>query len=984
VLNGEFRKCDLESCTRQLRKVKTGDGGITLTRQQMLEGFGGAEECQRCGALHCDACYPLRENVCVRCGERALRLVMVRYATGLTALWPQPVVPAVTTSSTGSPWAISLRKFLATQTQGYLEAAATELATELATLPTPRYRFFRFTTDVRRRALESAWLTIQKVSVEDRSPAVQHSHETANLLRRCGRSDDADSVLLIGPDWDVRIAQSYQMAPGGLQDRILQSGLDACKRCVAIVRALGDRFCEAEYLTRLGNGLYSARRFEEAEGVFTEVLRVWRGLASTESEFLVRVGRTLQHLGATLSARAEYTRCAAAYREAIEVLESCGAERDLAVVLNNLGTFHLHRHEYENARSCFERTCSILERLIGSGVTRSTDDPFSPLLSMQLTTVRGNLALCLSELGDLERAAELMQETITEQEGHRHDWGDLGRLELAKSRSTLGRVHVKRWAENRDADPPRDELLDEAIRELSVATAAFSELLQQSNLTAHLPAIINAFISYGHALGYRHDFEAANQMIDRAIRLANTASLWFERMTSFEAKRELEVMRQRDPLAGFEYAAEAIRTAEEGMAALSEAEAANRDLVKSRVEMSYLSCLANWTRRKDYENVFHALEALRRIDRLAQGARTVSLEFNLASATALARKQKVTYIATQAAPAGTVFFVIDSAGETTAEPAVPGWAERAFEFSTEIDHAARSSEFFGEPDFETFRNRAASLFDELPGNAKRALQSEVGPIFLSMGSDQHNLPMELLFDRAHGWLGLQRVCARIRSFEELATILDRQPSTASPHAVVAAGPGESSERIIAAADCIGAQLVSAGCSLRPAGRVLTGDELSRWSFLDNIDRTPSTIVFVGHGGYDGGGPFLQLSAVDQLRPSDLVPLRFDSAPIVHVECCTAGQSAYFGGGYWNSYAVSFMAVGASCCLVSNRIIFGRASALLCEELYGQLTGSEGVAIGAALLAARRRTAVTYPNPIFWVAPVLYGNPYVRIREAGRQ
>ena len=33
-----------------------------------------------------------------------------------------------------------------------------------------------------------------------------------------------------------------------------------------------------------GNRLYSARRFEEAEGVFTEALCVWRGLASKEPE----------------------------------------------------------------------------------------------------------------------------------------------------------------------------------------------------------------------------------------------------------------------------------------------------------------------------------------------------------------------------------------------------------------------------------------------------------------------------------------------------------------------------------------------------------------------------------------------------------------------------------------------------------------------------------------------------------------------------
>src|SRR5258708_37038397 len=113
--DGEYRRCDVERCTRRMRKVRTGRGGITLTQQQMLDGFGGAEECQDCGALHCDACYPQRENVCVRCGHKALRLVMVHYATGTTPLWPQKPPPVLKRSPAGSKWAANLRTFLATQ-----------------------------------------------------------------------------------------------------------------------------------------------------------------------------------------------------------------------------------------------------------------------------------------------------------------------------------------------------------------------------------------------------------------------------------------------------------------------------------------------------------------------------------------------------------------------------------------------------------------------------------------------------------------------------------------------------------------------------------------------------------------------------------------------------------------------------------------------------------------------------------------------------
>jgi hypothetical protein len=38
--DAEFRKCDLEGCRRRMRKTRTGRGGILLSKQQMLEGFG--------------------------------------------------------------------------------------------------------------------------------------------------------------------------------------------------------------------------------------------------------------------------------------------------------------------------------------------------------------------------------------------------------------------------------------------------------------------------------------------------------------------------------------------------------------------------------------------------------------------------------------------------------------------------------------------------------------------------------------------------------------------------------------------------------------------------------------------------------------------------------------------------------------------------------------------------------------------------------
>ena len=50
------------------------------------------------------------------------------------------------------------------------------------------------------------------------------------------------------------------------------------------------------------------------------------------------------------------------------------------------------------------------------------------------------LALCLGELGSLDRAAELIELTIRDEENHQAEGGDQARLQLTKARATLGRV----------------------------------------------------------------------------------------------------------------------------------------------------------------------------------------------------------------------------------------------------------------------------------------------------------------------------------------------------------------------------------------------------------------------------------------------------------------------------------------------------------------------------------------------------------------
>ncbi len=92
-LFGKKKSDRCESCTCLMQKVDIGKGFVKLSLQDVISGFGVAEECWECGRLYCLACFSSRPpNTCV-CGkgrdrvrkmegvtyEGSLRLIKVLY-----------------------------------------------------------------------------------------------------------------------------------------------------------------------------------------------------------------------------------------------------------------------------------------------------------------------------------------------------------------------------------------------------------------------------------------------------------------------------------------------------------------------------------------------------------------------------------------------------------------------------------------------------------------------------------------------------------------------------------------------------------------------------------------------------------------------------------------------------------------------------------------------------------------------------------------
>jgi tetratricopeptide (TPR) repeat protein len=945
----------------------------------MLQGYGGAEECQHCGTVYCDACYPQRENVCTRCGRRELRLVLVLYVTGNSAYWARRV-PAVESAPLGTKWAIDLRRFLAAR-ETDLSAAQDEAAGELGRLR-GRGMLRRLVQGPELRALEAIVRLVRTLIEEDISQASVVADVAERWLRRCGRLADADSVSMVRLDWRIRLAQSFMTAPRPLQRELLQAGLAACEKCVAIARSLQDPLCTAEYLTRLGNGLYSAGRYDDSAEAFQSALWLWRGLAAADSRYRLRVARGLQHLGTVYSEKAEHVACHAAYREAIELLDrEPEGRRDLMDTLNNLGTFHLLRQELADAEELIVRACEIAEGLLSSGRSCSADDPHGLMLRFDLSRLRGNLGICLVGRGEERRGETILEEVIAAQMGFVPLIGDAARMQAARSQGLLGSALLGRWRRESGCREDADRtLLREAIDHLAAALQAFTRQWQQGGgLTSdHLESCGRIAVDLAIARAYDGNLTEALACLEFAEQ-GSTFAAWRWQASLFNARRMIEEIRSGDPLAGFDHALAAVQAVERAMRALSSAEVVHRDLMKREVETCYLTCMANYARQGRNVEAFHMMEALRRIDRLAvsQGG-SQDADRSLGEAQALASELGFTYLAIQGAPGGAVFLLLSPRGEAMTAHAPKGWSKDASEFAQQIEDAIVGMGKSGqEPAGEPLRRAGEALFTALPDGVRQALTTASGDVFLSMGGDQQNLPIEALFEPQAGWLGLQRTFSRVSSFEELAGVIRRSTTKASA-AIVAAGPGQFHAAIQQSSNSIAGRLEKRAIRLAPGAAILEGKNLTRWKLLDAMDGEASLIVFVGHGDQDARGGLLLVAGGERIRPTDLAELRLRASPIVHLECCCAGRQRYSGGGFAEGFGITALASGAACCLVSNRVILGEASNMICEALYERLVGDAPERVADALLAARRAVAAKHAHPLYWSQPVLFGNPNVRL------
>lgn len=169
-----------------------------------------------------------------------------------------------------------------------------------------------------------------------------------------------------------------------------------------------------------------------------------------------------------------------------------------------------------------------------------------------------------------------------------------------------------------------------------------------------------------------------------------------------------------------------------------------------------------------------------------------------------------------------------------------------------------------------------------------------------------------------------------------------------------------------------------------SGEKAKGAELN-WGLLAG---RYDVIHYAGHASFNENEPDLSgLLLHDGEFYSQKIRRLLDGQPLVFLNACQSGRAANEKAaqqvGYFHEpaegLASAFIYGGAGGCIGSLWPIYDRPAAEFAIEFYRQVL--RGHMIGEAMLEARRKIRLNFPNEITWAAFVLYGDPTFRLAES---
>lgn len=905
--------------------------------------------------------------------------------------------------SQGNNWAALIRESLTNKEVCLIDQAIEVLQSKIIRSRIPKRQSFlqcllqQKAPDVlinsRILALLEAW---QRMDFEY---VVRETPSLVDQLHAVGRKEASLTLMLLHDEILIQRAEGYQSAPVSLQLQVFQTGLDACAGCIRIARQLGDYYSTAGYLMRLGNGLYSSRRLSESIKAFKEALSIWQAIAETQPhQYMPEVAQTLAHLGTVWGESQELIKAEAAFKESLAIFRELNCiypqqySLKLARFLNDFGALHLKAGRPATALELVEESLSLYRDLMTGEPPNTEPAPIisePPPLEWDVARVLCNKGHALCDLNrNLREAQAAFEEALSIQEGQVFQV-PLLRLQVARSRTGLGKALFRLGCSvSGDKLQESMRLFEAARKELEEALSLQRQYIPEK-IPEHIPDVITTLLNLGILLGRQREAELAKQLLEEAIDISKRNEMWMLLAQVFRARSAIEVWSSGDPLAGVLFDVQSVRVLEKGLAGLGGFERVNRAVFKGEFEISYAGCIAHYAQQGNAERVFHLIESLNRVDRLSEPSLepSVTVDYvDLGRAKELMTQHGIAYLAIQVVPGGMVFFTLLPSGEVEVYSIGKGWRAEFFRLFTQINESIKK--ISQQQDWESFGNEAGNLtadladlgkrlFDRLPKAVQSLLTSEVKYVFISPSGDLQNIPFEFLRLPTGEWLGLRQLLPRVHSFAELQSVLLRQPDLEARLSVVVGDPLNDLNAVRETTISLAKQLKIQGFNLIPNGDTITGDAATAQKFLDALNSKIVFGLYSGHGGFDTDGTFLALAQGVKVRPFELGHLRLTNAPIIFYDCCQAGIATYYTGGDHRGFGYFTIAIGAACCLLSNRFVMEEISAFVAELFCSKLL-KEGNTTGMALLETRRQVAKKYPSPLCWAFPILFGNPNARL------
>jgi len=240
------------------------------------------------------------------------------------------------------------------------------------------------------------WLRLAEITPDAAAEALRNA---GRALIQSGDSAGAEAALLSARKTAVEEGNMLQqgLVCGSLANLYQQTGrMDQAMAChteaLGIHRQLGQRRLEAVELGNFANLHMRARRTAEAEKLYVEALGIMRETGNRLAE-----GAFLGNLAGLYSETGRLELALQTFEQAFAILREVGDRRGIGIALTNLASLHIRRDRPDEAERAY---CQALE------LVRETGNRRHEAIAL------GSLALLRAETGQPEQAKPLFEQAL--------------------------------------------------------------------------------------------------------------------------------------------------------------------------------------------------------------------------------------------------------------------------------------------------------------------------------------------------------------------------------------------------------------------------------------------------------------------------------------------------------------------------------------------------------------------------------------------